>query len=137
MLIEPQKSESILQTLDIDLSSLKASGIPRLKMAQYRAIVNWLTKYQPPSSSSNLEKVRAYIESCYHLFQLEDWEKADRILLIRVPGLMEALDDALGTWGASSTQIDLYKNLINKLNPIRNIELLNGLTTRLEIFRQP
>jgi hypothetical protein len=108
MLIEPQESESILQTLDIDLSSLKSSGMPRLKLAQYRAIVNWLTKYQPPLSSSNLGKVRAYIESYYHFFQLEDWEKADRILFVRVPGSTEAFDDA---WGASSTQIDLYENL--------------------------
>jgi tetratricopeptide (TPR) repeat protein len=81
--------------------------------------------------------VRGYLETCYHFFQLEDWEKADRVLMIRVAGLTdEDLDDALGTWGAYSEQINLYQKLLGKLNHTRNISLLNGLGNACDTIGQ-
>lgn len=40
--------ETILKKLDIDPTVLKFIK-PRSKRAQYRAIIDWLTKYQPPT----------------------------------------------------------------------------------------
>ncbi len=129
-------SDSVLAEVGIAPSELKSIK-PHWKRTQYRAIVNWLTKYQPPSSGSNLEMVRGYLETCYHFFQLEDWEKADRVLMIRVAGLTdEDLDDALGTWGAYSEQINLYQKLLGKLNHTRNISLLNGLGNACDTIGQ-
>jgi tetratricopeptide (TPR) repeat protein len=114
--------EPVLLSLKINMQ-----GVAISQRAHYRAILNWLSKHKPSPDATNLEQVRGYLETCYHLFQLEDWERANQILLVQVPGSTEDLDDALGTWGAYLEQIHLYEQLLDKLDPSRNIALLNGL----------
>ncbi len=73
--------ESILAKLGIKPTELKSIN-PRWQRTQYRALINWLTKYQSQPNSSNLEKVKGYLEAFYHLCEVEAWEKAGKLLLI-------------------------------------------------------
>ena len=59
-------SESILAELGIEPTKLKSIK-PRWKRTQYRAIINWLTKYKPLPEASNLEKVKGLLEGFFHL----------------------------------------------------------------------
>ncbi len=73
-------SESILAELGINSATVKA--IKRgIKRSSYRAVINWLTKYQPNTDASNLEKVKGLLEAFYHLCDIVDWEKAKTILI--------------------------------------------------------
>jgi tetratricopeptide (TPR) repeat protein len=49
-----------------------ASGTKR---ANYKAIKNWLTIYEPPTDASNLQKVIGCLESLYHLCEVRDWHR--------------------------------------------------------------
>lgn len=71
--------ESILEKIGIDLTQIKSIKPPS-KRSQYRAIINWLTKYQPNPNTSNLEKVKGLLEVFFHLCGVSDWEKSWGIL---------------------------------------------------------
>lgn len=68
--------ELVLSQIGLDATSLKLRKISPQLRAQYQAVINWLTKYKPVQDASNLEKIRGYLEACYHLFQLQAWEDA-------------------------------------------------------------
>ncbi|MCP2732678.1 hypothetical protein NJ959_30050, partial [Symplocastrum sp. BBK-W-15] len=76
-------SKSILDHLSIDPSTIKYIK-PRWKRTQYRAIVNWLTKYQAYENASNLEKVKGLSEAFYTFCNVEEWTKAVRIVAYRL-----------------------------------------------------
>jgi tetratricopeptide (TPR) repeat protein len=74
--------ESMLAELGLNQTTLKFIK-PRWKRTHYRAVINWLTKYQPYPDApmrNNLEKGRGYLEAFYHLYKAEDWEKARKII---------------------------------------------------------
>jgi tetratricopeptide (TPR) repeat protein len=89
------------------------------KRVQLRGVINWLTKYFPPisSSSSKLEIVRGIIEAFYHLCNLEDWKSASQMLTIRLkPDRHHDLCDQLFIWGYSYEVMQLYQRLYTKLD---------------------
>ncbi|KST66735.1 hypothetical protein [Mastigocoleus testarum] len=59
----------LLAELGIDPTELKSIK-PRWKRTQYRAIVNWLTKYEGLrlENASNLEKAKGRLEAFHHLY---------------------------------------------------------------------
>jgi tetratricopeptide (TPR) repeat protein len=71
--------ESLLAELGIDPTALKSIK-PRWKRTHYRAVINWLTKYQPQPDIPNVNKGRSYLEAFYHLCKVEDWEKTRKII---------------------------------------------------------
>lgn len=110
-------SQSMLTALGINPDSLKHSQISHFQKAQYRAVINWLSKYKPTIGASNLEKVRGYLDACYHLFEIAAWENVYKILCtkLNVPN-NEELGDQLFFWGYYLEQIALYKQLLDKLD---------------------
>lgn len=100
--------ESVLADIDIDSAAIKFIK-PSWKRTHYRAVVNWLTKYKPKPDASNLEKVRGLVEAFHHLCEVEDWEKAEKILFTRLDTpTNEELHNQLNTWGYYREQIELY-----------------------------
>ncbi|WP_353933032.1 tetratricopeptide repeat protein [Okeanomitos corallinicola TIOX110] len=114
--------KSILDHLSINPSDIKSIK-PRWKRTQYRAIVNWLTKYQFYEDASNLDKVRGYVEAFYHLCEVENWDSASKVLL----SPLEFLDGnhlslQLDIWSYYQEEISLCQKLLYKLNSTVDID---------------
>lgn len=119
--------ESVLANLGIKPTELKSIN-PHWQRTQYRAVINWLTKYKIHPDASNLEKVRGFIEAFHHLCEVEAWDKTWEILNIRLNTPMnKELHEQLNFWGEYRQQIQLYKQIINQVNPTRNTQLLNDM----------
>ena len=120
--------EWMLANLGIDLAAPEFREIPPCKRAQYRAVKNWLTKYKPKWDASNLEKVRGYLEAFHHFCEVEDWERASKIIEINLdtPNNTE-LHNPLITWGYYREVIDLYSRLLGNLDPASDAVCFLGL----------
>ncbi|WP_148650102.1 hypothetical protein [Nostoc sp. NIES-3756] len=71
-----------------------------LRRTSYRAVINWLTKYNPNADASNLEKIKGLLEAFYHLCEVEDVERAWKIIDCRLnTPTQEYLIEQLRTWG--------------------------------------
>lgn len=116
--------EDVLAQLGIDPTTIKLIK-PHWKRTHYRAISNWLTQYQPPSNASNFDKIKGYIEAFRDLCELEEWEKAAKIIILPIQG--KELHLKLETWGYYYQEIELYKNLLGKLNVFNDFLYLKGL----------
>ena len=117
----------VLKSLNIDPVAIKDIK-PPWKRNKYRAVVNWLTKYKTSPDVSNLEKVKGYLEALHHLCELKVWEEAGKIIMVCLnTPTNEELHNQLDTWGYHSEQIELYKKLLNQVNPSFDAILLNGL----------
>ncbi len=71
--------ESVLAELAIDSAAIKFIK-PHWKRTHYRAVVNWLTKYKLEPEEANIRIGRGCLEAFYHLYQVEDWERARKII---------------------------------------------------------
>jgi tetratricopeptide (TPR) repeat protein len=118
---------NILASIQIDPKSIRSIRVP-LQRSTYQAVVNWLTRYCPSSDSSNLEKITGLLETFHHLCELGAWEKASRLLRIRlVTPTQEELDNQLHTWGYYTEQIQLYQRLLGQIDEEWDALILNGL----------
>ena len=87
----------------------------------------WLQEYEVDANAENLVKVRGYLEAFYHYCEIEAWEDAGNILAIEMDTpTQEPLGDQLDTWGYYRQKIDLYHQLLGKLDDWQSI-LLTGL----------
>ena len=117
----------ILEKLKIDLTSAALIKSPADR-SQYRAILNWLRRYQSPDDSSNLEQIKGVIQSFHHACDVNNWYAASQLLSLRLnTPTQEELDNQLQTWGYYKEQIELYKPLLGKLGDEWDAILLNGL----------
>ena len=109
--------ELILEQLGINPHNLRADFSTREQRLQYRAVVQWLTDYKPKRDASNLEKVKRYLEAFHHLCEVEDWERASKIIEMHLdtPHNTE-LHNPLITWGYYREVIDLYSRLLGNLD---------------------
>ena len=109
--------EWMLANLGIDLAAPEFRELPPYKRAQYRAVKKWLTMYKPKPDAFNLEKVKGYLETFHHLCELEEWERAGKILLTRLnTPTKEQLHNHLNTWGYYQEQANIYDRLLEKFN---------------------
>ena len=107
----------------------------RAERANYRAVKNWLVKYQALVAATNLEKLKGLLESYYHLCELAEWEAATQLLLLRVNivnrklqgALVEPFHLQLGRWGYYTVQRQLYERLLGQSTPETEVVCLNGL----------
>ncbi|MGB8691561.1 MAG: tetratricopeptide repeat protein [Microcoleus sp.] len=118
----------VLANLGIDLKASEFTEMAQWKRANYRAVKNWLTRYKSKRDASNLEKVRGYLEAFHHLCEVEDWERASKILEINLdtPNNTE-LHNPLITWGYYREVIDLYSRLLGNLDPASDAVCFLGL----------
>ncbi|NJN11057.1 MAG: tetratricopeptide repeat protein [Richelia sp. RM1_1_1] len=120
--------KSLLKELGIVPNALRRAKIPRFKRAQYRAVVNWLTKYQPLPEATNLERVRSYLEAFHHLCEIEDWISAIKILTTHLnTPTNEEFHNQLKTWGYYRQQADIYEKILFKVSQNWDANCLNGL----------
>ena len=119
--------ELVLREISLESATIKSIK-PRRKRTQYRAVINWLTEYKPHSNASNLEKVKGYLEAFHHLCEVEDWQRATKIIDIPLnTPTNEKLRDILGTWGYYQEQKEIFDRLLDKLNDEWQCICLNGL----------
>ncbi|MEM1256420.1 MAG: tetratricopeptide repeat protein [Cyanobacteria bacterium P01_H01_bin.21] len=119
--------KSILAELELEQLTVRTIK-PRSKRTHYRAILNWIMRYQTSSSSSSIDYVKGLLEVFYHFCQLEEWRRA--ALTLAIPLNLSAkveLQEHLGIWGYYNEQIELYKQLLGKLTPAIDSVCLNGL----------
>lgn len=108
-------SQSMLNDLGINSDTLKRSQLSRWQKVQYRAVINWLTKYNPNADASNLEKVKGLLEAFFHLCEIEDVESAWKIIFCRLnTPTQEYLLDQLRTWGYYQQLQDLCSHFLDK-----------------------
>ena len=99
----------VLEKLGINPHNIATDFPNREQRCQYRAVVNWLTDYQPNSDATNLEKVKGYLEVFYHLCGVEDWERAKEILFVSLnTPTQQKLVHQMRTWAYYREQIQLY-----------------------------
>ncbi|WP_013320650.1 tetratricopeptide repeat protein [Gloeothece verrucosa] len=119
-------SELILKELGIDRITIKS--LDSIKRANYRSVINWLTKYKAKSDASNLEQIRGYLEAFYHLCNIEEWDKASKLLSIRLnTPTNEELHKQLKTWGYYQEQIEIYQIIFKKIARHWDAICLEGL----------
>ncbi|MBD2491350.1 tetratricopeptide repeat protein [Aulosira sp. FACHB-615] len=109
---------SVLEQINIDIGSLKNIK-PSSKRSHYRAVNNWLEKYQPKANASNLEQVQGYLEAFHHLCEIVEWQKAEIVLSVSIntiTGTSYTLYRQLEIWGYYSQQIEIYKRLAENEN---------------------
>ncbi|MBD2180340.1 tetratricopeptide repeat protein [Planktothrix sp. FACHB-1355] len=123
---------------------------PKWKRTQYRAVINWLTKYKPQPDSPILEQLRGCLEAFHHLCAVDAWEKAANLIRRGVPVttstvplnsyediyLEEALHNQLGDFSYYREQIDLCGKLIGKVNNEVDAYTLSNLGNTYTCLKQ-
>lgn len=108
--------------------AINLDEVPFKKLVHYTAIKYFLTvEDDPPSDTTNLAKINRYLESFHHLCEVEDWERASKVILVRLnTPTKEELHEQLGTWGYFREQIEIYSQILDKLNQNLNFVFLVG-----------
>jgi len=118
----------VLEQLGINPHNLRTDFPTREQRLHYRAVVQWLIDYKSKSDTTNLEKVKGYLEAFYHLGNVEDWEKATTLILVPVditPN--KELHELLNFWGEYREEIKLYEQIIDKIDFSLKIKFTNCL----------
>jgi tetratricopeptide (TPR) repeat protein len=101
-----------LQELSAGVRELIDKEISHIRWAFY-----YLKIYEPQPKTDNLEKVSHYLEAFHHFCELAAWEEAWQVLFIRCDTpTREKLHNQLETWGYYRLQIELYNQLLGKLD---------------------
>lgn len=104
--------EAVLSKLGIEPTALKSIK-PYSKRSQYKAVVNWITRYKPAIDASNFEKVRGLIEAFYHLSEVRDWNAATEIASLRLSTpTIDSLHRQLLIWGYYPEIIQFHTQLL-------------------------
>ncbi len=105
--------ELMLEQLNLDPTKLKL--IKPSYRSHYRAVINWLTKYQPDPNVTNLEKVRGLLEAFDHLCKVEDWEAAKDILLTPLDSFSKVhIPRQLEFWSLYQEGIQICQKILKK-----------------------
>jgi tetratricopeptide (TPR) repeat protein len=123
--------DSILADLAIAPTTIKFIK-PRSKRSQYRAILNWIEQYKSQPNASNLDKIKGLLQSFYHFAQIEDWDRANKIICIHLntPGRRSRSNELysqLLTWNYYQELITLFQILLGKLNLKTDMICYRGL----------
>lgn len=115
------KSQKLYQSLEIDWDTVSLNQLDK-----YTAIEYFLTlEDEPPENASNLQKINRYLQAFHHLCEVPEWRKAGQILSfspISIP-----LHEQLRIWGYYRDEIELYQQLLGKVNSDQDIICLSGL----------
>ena len=100
----------LFEELEINLDK-----VPFEHLSNYTAIEYFLTiEDEPLSDATNLEKVSRYLESFYHLCEVEDWKRASKVIFVRLnTPTQEELHAQLKTWGYYRQLHELYSKTHN------------------------
>ncbi|MDB9512075.1 tetratricopeptide repeat protein, partial [Kamptonema animale CS-326] len=91
--------------------------LTKTEEARVGLIFSYLKEYEPQPTADNLEKVSHYLEAFHHFCELAAWEEAWEVLFIRCDTpTREELHNQLHTWGYYRLRIELYNQLLGKLD---------------------
>lgn len=127
----------ILNQLNLDEAITQSTEVSHWQLFHYSAVESWLLDYYPKPNAPNLEKVRGYLEAFHHLCEVENWELAREILLFCPSLTQKELHEQLGLWGYYPEQIELYFQLLDKLDLETNCVVLQGLGTAYCYLGEP
>ena len=100
------------EELSAGVRELTDKEISHIRWAFY-----YLKIYEPQPTADNLEKVSHYLEAFHHFCELAAWEEAWQVLFIRCDTpTREELHNQLRIWGYYRLQIELYNQLLGKLD---------------------
>lgn len=91
------------------------------------AAESWLTNYKPLAQSAPLDHVQGLLEALHHCCEIGLWSMAYQIALSQHSPTEEPLHIRLGDWGYYQEQVDLYGQLLGKLDPQFDQVCLEGL----------
>jgi tetratricopeptide (TPR) repeat protein len=85
----------------------------RLKRRHYRAMYNWMTKYDGSMDNSYFHQLKPLLEAVHHLCEIGDWEKIEGIFFpfVNLNILLEQ--------GFTKEVFNICKELLEKSPPIR------------------
>lgn len=99
---------------------------PLDRLDKYIAIEYFLTLEDDlPEDVENLKKVDRYLQTFRHLCEASELQRASQVLSF-CP-MSRELHEQLRIWGYYREQIELYQNLLGKVNPEQDLICLNGL----------
>jgi hypothetical protein len=105
--------------------------LPLRAIAHLKTVIYWLQDYHPSESASNLDRVRGYLEACYHLCELSAWNLAYSLLKTPLPTPNSRpptpLYKQLELWGYYQELTDLWRSLLGRLDPADECFCLNQL----------
>jgi tetratricopeptide (TPR) repeat protein len=88
------------------------------QQSHLKAAFYWLNIYKPEPNASNLEKVRGYLEAFQHFCEISAWQEASQLLFISThASKCQKLYTQLKSWGCYLEQIELYTQILGKINP--------------------
>jgi tetratricopeptide (TPR) repeat protein len=118
---------SILLALSLSPESIKQIQ-PLSKRPYYRAAVNWLTKYQPPHNSSNIDRLKGHLESFYHFKEVEDWQSVSILFMqpLRASSKSELYWLLFG-WGYYQEQLNICQQMFEQGSPEIKTICQNGI----------
>lgn len=127
-MVNQANSQEILKELDLNSKEVKAIK-SSWQRAHYRAAINWITRYEYSTNSTDLDQVRNFLEAFYHLCEVEDYERARKIYLVetQLPLISNKLYKILEIWGYYNILIYDFNKLIGRLDPDLDIFLSNVL----------
>ncbi|GAX35331.1 tetratricopeptide repeat protein [Nodularia sp. NIES-3585] len=115
------KSNQLFQALEIDFEVVSLN-----QLDNYTAIEYFLTlEDEPPENANNLQKINRYLQVFHHLCEVAEWQKAGQVLSFCYSS--KELHEQLRIWGYYRKQIELYQQLLGKLNDEQDIICLYGL----------
>ncbi|WP_353931536.1 tetratricopeptide repeat protein [Okeanomitos corallinicola TIOX110] len=115
------KSQELYQSLEIDWENVSLNQLDK-----YTAIEYFLTlEDKPPESANNLQKINRYLQVFHHLCEVTEWQKAGQVLSFSPVSI--PLHEQLRIWGYYREQIELYQQLLGKVNSDQDIICLYGL----------
>lgn len=120
------KIKWLVDEIDCIVARTKKHEIPYWKKAHYKAVKNWLSKYiLPNNNQSYLLKAKGYVETIYHLSRVEDWDRIEEILSVRISEYEFHVQ--LGIWGLYKEQISIYSSLLGQIDSKWDCRFLEGI----------
>ncbi|MDE5104237.1 MAG: tetratricopeptide repeat protein, partial [Trichodesmium sp. St19_bin2] len=126
-LMKINSPQNKLNLLENNYSPQPEKKLTVREKANLRLAYYWLKIYQPEPGTSNLEKVKGYLQAFRHFAKMGEWEKASQILSLKLPLVDENLDTQLNRWGYYEECMELYNKLLGKLDQSWDGICLNGL----------
>ena len=119
-------SQLLFEELAIDLDKVSFE-----QLTNYVAVEYFLTvEDEPPSDATNLEKVNRYLESFYHLCEVEDWERASQITFFQLnpSNPNQEIHNYLFDRGYPQEVVDICQPLLGKLSQEKEAILISSLS---------
>jgi tetratricopeptide (TPR) repeat protein len=129
----PLPNADFLPVLNLDLSPTELRRLypDRFQRHQYVAVISFFKHGIYRDAAEPLEKFRGYSESFEHLFELQDWARANLVLVSPIDQNIDSNNEdflaQLSFWGYHQKIIENSTKIISYLDPLAQLLLWNRL----------